>query len=97
VATYTKRDVVSDDAERTVYEVAGKSDDGAAFVGFESVPKKPDPLSALQQKAEQAIGNLEAAEANWASLSAAQKDAANKLAVQVTAHLARIAAGRFER
>lgn len=45
----------------------------------------------LRDKVGQAIGNLETAATNWGTLTAAQKDAAAKLTVQVTARLARLA------
>jgi hypothetical protein len=53
-------------------------------------------VAALVSKADQAIANLESADANWATLTAAQKDAATRLAVRVTAKLARLALGRLD-
>jgi hypothetical protein len=48
------------------------------------------------QKIEGAIGTLEQADANWASLTAAQKDAAARLVVRATAKLGRFLLGRFD-
>lgn len=50
----------------------------------------------LREKASQAIVTLENAHANWATLTAAQKDAAIRLSVLVTAKLARLALTKFD-
>lgn len=49
-----------------------------------------DNASKLEDKARQAIANLESADANWATLTAAQKDQALRLCVRVVAKLARL-------
>jgi hypothetical protein len=47
--------------------------------------------AALTQKTANAIATIENAADNWPTLTAAQKDSATRLAVRVTARLARIA------
>lgn len=60
-------------------------------------PGTPDAnLAALLQKAAQAIANLEAADQNWSTLTAGQKDAATRLAVRVCAKLARLAVQQLD-
>lgn len=65
--------------------------------------RPPDPPTqeqvnetSLRTKVRNAIGNLETADASWGSLTAAQKDAALRLSVRVTAKLARLAVVRLE-
>lgn len=60
------------------------------------VPDEVINADTLRDKADQAITLLENADANWASLTAAQKDAAMRLSVRVVAKLARMAVNRLE-
>jgi hypothetical protein len=47
-------------------------------------------------KIQAALALLETADTNWASLTAGQKDAAQRLAVRVAAKLARLTLGQLE-
>lgn len=49
-----------------------------------------------RQKIEAAIATLENADTNWATLTAAQKDAAARLVVRAVAKLGRFLLGRFD-
>jgi hypothetical protein len=68
--------------------------DGAG--GFRDVEDVDGNVTLLTQKATQAIANLETADANWTTLTATQKDAASRLAVRVSAKLARLALGKLD-
>jgi hypothetical protein len=50
----------------------------------------------MLDRLEQAIGTLETADANWATLNAAQKDTANHLAVTMVAKIGRLLVSRLE-
>lgn len=65
------------------------------------VPRTPAQQTAdtnrndFTTQADQAIDTLESAWTNWGALTAAQKDAALKLAVRVVTRLARLVLGRL--
>lgn len=52
--------------------------------------------ASLRSKARNAIATLESADANWASLTNVQKDAALRLCVRATAKLARLAVRQLD-
>jgi hypothetical protein len=92
------RTLLSDDGTTRVYEI---TDAKGAVVGTDAEPTGQaktdlDNASAMRSAAIQAIQTLENADANWAGLSAAQKDAAQRLALRVTAKLVRLQFGRLE-
>jgi hypothetical protein len=92
------RTLLSDDGTTRVYEV---TDAKGAVIGTDAEPTgqakvEADNASTMRSAAIQAIQTLENADANWAGLSAAQKDAAQRLALRVTAKLVRLQFGRLE-
>jgi hypothetical protein len=66
-----------------------QEDDPVAQARIQSLSDAGDAVQA-------AIANLELADANWATLTAAQKDAAMHLAVKATAKLARYTVRRLD-
>jgi hypothetical protein len=60
------------------------------------VPPEEANRRTVQERIEAALEALEQADANWTELTAAQRTAAMRLAVRVSAKLARLALGRFE-
>lgn len=72
---------------------------GGVLVETTVIPDPPAEVvnaDLLETKALQAIDILESADNGWATLTAAQKDAATRLAVRVAAKLARLSVGRLE-
>lgn len=58
--------------------------------------REEDNFDELMTRAHEAIATLEAAAANWDTLTAAQRNATNQLAVRVLARVCRLLLGRFE-
>lgn len=92
------RTQISDDGTTRVYRV---TDAQARVIGTDAEPSgasktASDNASAMQAAAIGAIAQLESADANWATLTAGQKDAATRLAVRVAAKLTRLALGQLD-
>lgn len=92
------RTQISDDGTTRVYRV---TDAQARVIGTDAEPSgankvAADNAAAMAQTAIGAIAQLESADANWATLTPAQMAAAQRLAVRVTAKLARLTFGQLD-
>ncbi|HVE24032.1 MAG TPA: hypothetical protein VNC22_01440 [Sporichthya sp.] len=87
--------LITDDAEKQVFR---DEDPNVAIWPLRVVWKPGTPefnRADFTAQADQAIATLESAWDNWATLTAAQKDATLKLTVRVVTRLARLLLGRL--
>lgn len=86
--------VIADTADYTITETVTPNGKTTTLVW------KPGSAGANQElivgKITAALDQLELADANWATLTAAQKDAAQRFAVRVSAKLSRLVLGRLD-
>lgn len=88
-----EREVTVTEQPLTPEEEAQRQEDAQAAVDEDAMEKR---LTLARTKLSQSVVTLENAHANWAGLTAAQKDAATRLSVLVSAKLARFVLNRFD-
>lgn len=92
----TTRQLISDDGTIRRYKVL---DDNNKQIGIDEEPSAGTPFAnqgVLITKVISALDQLEQADNNWSSLTPAQKDAAQRLAVRVSAKLTRLYLNRLD-
>lgn len=91
--------IYDDDEQRVIREYDDAQPLGERLVAVRTEWKPGSPghnRELLLERARTAIATLEAADANWATLTPEQKDAALRLSMRVTAKLARLLVGRLD-
>lgn len=89
--------VVPDSADRAAIDAVVAAHDPTTPSAWEQAVATADANDAtLRDRLGTALANLETANTNWATLTAAQKDAALRLGIRVDAALIRLALRRLE-
>lgn len=94
--TYTKREIVFEDAEKIVYDVEGTDGDGDPFVGCETEFKAPSAERVLGDRIDANLDKLRDGIASFDTDSASLRWQTVKVALRVVLALARLTRGRTE-
>ncbi len=91
--------ILYENAERQVIETFENPDAPGGWRSVRIIHKPGSPgdnEAKIREKVAAVLAQLEQADANWATLTVAQRTAAMQLAVRVSAKLARLALNRLE-
>jgi hypothetical protein len=88
--------IIEDTADYTITRIVGDAPGNVTTQLVYKAGSSGFNIEAMQTKMRAALAALETADANWATLTPAQKDNAAHLSTRVTAKLIRFALGQFE-